>query len=168
ARDSTGKPAALRWRGDDATVSAASGGRSRSFTYDLVADATKVDLGWFLLGSMRVERDLQYSGRHQTAFRDAPFRLPEFHRLLSGLNQLEPPERKRHLALLGARTVEELRSRLNPTLVTRTSGTRWTARIVQPSLDARDTIVLELSVDPRRVRAGATRDSILLAARSGR
>src|SRR5439155_25120981 len=79
ARDSAGKPAALRWRGDDATVSAASVGPSRSFTYDLVADATKVYLGWFLLGSMRVERDLQYSGRHQTAFRDAPFPLPEFH-----------------------------------------------------------------------------------------
>ena len=40
-------------------------GRARVFEYDLIADAARVDLGLFLLGSMRVERDFQYADRHR-------------------------------------------------------------------------------------------------------
>src|SRR5919206_2412284 len=66
ARDASGRPASLRWDESAATVS--SSGRSRTLEYRLVADAPRVYLGLFLLGSMRVERDFQYAGRHRGAF----------------------------------------------------------------------------------------------------
>ncbi|HYS69540.1 MAG TPA: hypothetical protein VEM14_04815, partial [Gemmatimonadaceae bacterium] len=60
-RDATGKPIRLEWGTADATISQT--GNRRTIEYQLVANAPKVVIGWILLGSMRVERDLGYSGR---------------------------------------------------------------------------------------------------------
>src|SRR6266480_924158 len=65
-RDRQGHPAMVNWGSDRAVVSGTS--RSRTLTYDLRADAPRISVGWFLLGSMRVERDFQYAGRHKTPF----------------------------------------------------------------------------------------------------
>jgi hypothetical protein len=43
----------------------------------------------------------------------------------------------------------------------------WAARVVQPSLDGRDTLTLEVRVDPRQVVAVRSGDSLSLRARSG-
>lgn len=162
-----GRPVALQWGGPGAEVSATPAtGRTRTVEYELVADAPRIQIGWFLLGSMRVERDLQYSRRHLAPFESAPFALPEIERLLTSLNRLEASVRARHLVLLGATTIEALRSRLRPTIITSDSGSTWAARIIQPSLDARDTITLELRV-PRTVAASRTAHAISLVARSG-
>ena len=106
------------------------------------------------------------SGRHLAPFESAPFALPEIDRMLAALNRLEASVRARHLALLGAPNIEALRSRLRPTITTSDSGSTWAARIIQPSLDARDTMTLELRV-PRTVAASRGRQSITLVARSG-
>ncbi|NUP56017.1 MAG: hypothetical protein HOQ19_09305, partial [Gemmatimonadaceae bacterium] len=71
ARDANGAAARLRWGADSATV--ASRGRARTLEYELASDAPRVDLGLFLLGSMRVERDFQYAGRQRASLREAPF-----------------------------------------------------------------------------------------------
>jgi hypothetical protein len=163
-----GQPVVLRWGGDGAEASIGrESSRTRAVEYQLVADAPRIHLGWFLLGSMRVERDLQYSDRHRAAFASAPFSLPEIGRLLAALEGLEPAVRSQHLALLGASDVGVLRARLIPTIVTSDSGGRWIARIVQPSLDARDTIALELRADSRTIAASRAGDSLSLTARSG-
>ncbi|HKG91945.1 MAG TPA: hypothetical protein VKA84_08650 [Gemmatimonadaceae bacterium] len=168
ARDGGGRPAPLRWAGPGAEVAGLRRGM-RSLEYQLAADVPQLHLGWFLLGTMRVERDFQYMGRHRAAFGGAPFALPEMDRLLAALDRLEPAERRRQLALLGARDVATLRARLQPTVAARRAGAgaEWVARVVQPSFDGRDTIVLELRADPRRVDAVRAGDSISLRARAG-
>ncbi|MFN8580086.1 MAG: hypothetical protein U0163_03795 [Gemmatimonadaceae bacterium] len=55
ARNAAGAPVDVRWGGPGGTT--AQRGRQRWFSYPLIAAAPDVDLGWFLLGSMRVERD---------------------------------------------------------------------------------------------------------------
>jgi len=156
---------ALRWGGAGATAGRA--GRARTLEYRLVAEAPHVHLGWFLLGSMRVERDFQYERRHRAPFADPPFTLPEAERLLAALGRLPAATRRRHLALLRAPDVATLRARLHPTVTTRAGATAWVARAVQPSLDGRDTLALEVRVDPRQVAAARAGDSLSLRARSG-
>jgi hypothetical protein len=74
ARDAAGNPVALRWGGEGVDVAAAAG--IRTLEYQLVADVPFVRLGLFLLGSMRVERDFQYAGRHRGPFSGQSFALP--------------------------------------------------------------------------------------------
>jgi len=164
ARDAQGRPAALRWDGPGAEVSGDS--RTRTLEYRLATNATQVAVGWLLLGSMRVERDFQYAERHRAPFGGAPFALPEVDRLLAALDRLGAAERPRHLALLGAPDTRALRARLRPTVTTTRTDTSWVARAVQPSLDGRDTIALELRADPRRVAAARGGDTVSLRARS--
>ena len=166
ARDARGTPVTLRWDGRDAKVS--DFGRTRTLEYRLSADGPLVNLGWLILGSMRVERDFQYARKYRDAFNAAPFTLPEIDRLLAALERLDPVERSRHLALLHAKDVAMLRARLRPTTTTHRSASAWVARVVQPSFDALDTLVLELRADPRRVVVSRAGDSLSLRARSGR
>jgi hypothetical protein len=165
---SGGRPATLHWGGPGAVVASTGGGRpARSLEYQLTADGARVDLGLFLLGSMRVERDLQYSEKHLGPFVSPAFPLPEIDRMLAAADRLEPATRSQHLGMLGAPDVGVLRQRLRPTVTTTVSDSAWTARIVRPSLDARDTMSLELRADPRSVSVSRAGDSISLRARTG-
>ncbi|HEX7940675.1 MAG TPA: hypothetical protein VF488_02685, partial [Gemmatimonadaceae bacterium] len=141
-------PAALAWASDAARIGRS--GRTRIVEYSLVANDPRITVGWFLLGTMRVERDLQYGGQQKTPFSRAPFVVPETDRLLAALARLDAPERARQLALLHAASLDELRSRRAPTIVesaARASSGRASAApasgggvsmltIIQPSLDA--------------------------------
>src|SRR3954470_555710 len=60
-RDGAAKPIRLEWGSPDAIISQA--GNRRTVEYQLVANAPQLLIGWILLGSMRVERDLGYAGR---------------------------------------------------------------------------------------------------------
>jgi hypothetical protein len=165
ARHGDGRPASLRWTGERAGVGRS--GRARIIEYTLAADAPVVQLGWFLLGSMRVERDFQYEKRHRAPFAEPAFTLPETDRLVTALARLAPDVQRRHLALLGARDLDVLRARLHPTITTSAGATRWVTRVVQPSLDGRDTMIVEVHVDPRLVDATRAGDSLSLRTRSG-
>ena len=166
ARGASGRAAALRWASDGARVGRT--GRVRVLEHDLVADEPGIAVGWFLLGSMRVERDLQYGGRQRTTFADAPMRLPEIDALLGSLDSLDAAERARHLALLHAGDVGALRARTRPTVIVHTQGDTVIGRVSQPALDGADTLVLELRADPRRVAMDAAGDSLRLRALDGR
>jgi len=165
ARDDAGKAAPLRWGSDGARIGRT--GRTRVLDHALVADAPGITVGWFLLGSMRVERDLQYSERQRAAFAQAPFAIAEVDRLLAALGALDGAERARHLALLHATSVEALRARTRPTIVVRDEGGMRVGRVTQAALDGADTLVLELRADPRLVTMEAAGDSVRLRARSG-
>ena len=165
ARGAAGRAAALQWDGNGALVSRA--GRTRTLEHALVANERRIDIGWFLLGSMRVERDLQYANRQKSAFADAPFRLPEIDRLLAALATLSSAERQTHLALLHAASEQELRARLRPSITSRASGSVWITTVTQPALDGRDTLVMEFRTDPGRVTAAVAGDSVSLRAVTG-
>jgi hypothetical protein len=165
ARRPGGGAATLRWDGPGALV--ARSGRTRTLEHALVADGRQIDIGWFLLGSMRVERDLQYDGRQRAPFAEAPYRLAEIERLLAALASLEPAERARHLELLHAGSEEALRERTRPTITALNEGALRVVRVEQPALDGLDTLVLELRTDLRRVVTDIAGDSITLRARAG-
>lgn len=164
-RDSSGRPAPVQWGTTDGRTSA--NGRTRTFEYRVVASGKRVDLGLFVLGSMRVERDFQYGDLHTRPFTTPAFTVPEIGRMLDALETLPPAERRRQLALLGAPSVEALRARVRPVVTSRVNRGAFTARVVQPSLDARDTLTLEVRAASGRVRSTASGDVVALAAASG-
>jgi hypothetical protein len=164
ARDRQGRAAALRWASERATVSA--NGRQRSIEYVLQTDVPVLQLGWFLLGSMRVERDFQAWGRHRAPLGGRPFSLPETTRLLAALARLDADRQRRHLATLGATSLASLRTRLGPSLLTTNDGGEFTARVTQPSIDARDTLSIEISTDTARVRTTVRGGVVTLRSRS--
>ncbi len=146
-RDGNGKPLRLEWGSAGAVVSQA--GPRRTIEYQLVADAPEIVIGWVLLGSMRVERDLQYSGRHLQAFDWPTFRLREQENLISNLERLDPAERQRHLGSLNASYASDLRARLEPDLLTTGIRGPRAATAFQQSLDAKTSLQLDVGVDPR-------------------
>ena len=162
ARGTGGRPAGLEWNRADALISRSA--HSRTVEHALVGNGARIDLGWFQLGSMRVERDLQYANRQKAAFAEAPFALPELGRLMSALESLGPDAQRAHLALLHAASLGDLRARLRPAVTSRGSATAWVTRVTQPALDGRDTRVMELLTDPRRVVASVEGDSVSVRA----
>ena len=117
ARDARGRPAALAWGADSAAAWDSAG--VRTVEYRLAAAAPGVTLGWFLLGSMRVERDFQYWKRHLQPFTAPPFYVAEESLLVANVGRLPAAERGRHLALLRAGSVAALGQRLQPRLAGR-------------------------------------------------
>jgi hypothetical protein len=145
-RDSAGRPAELAW-GSAAAAVAESGG-TRSVAYGL-AVPSQVTIGLFLLGSMRVERDLQYAGRDSLPLDATPFPQPELVELIDRLRRLNPKELARHLALLGVTSVDALRARLVPRVATQRGDTAWVVRVEQVSFDGRSHLWLTLEGDAR-------------------
>ncbi|MBC7672206.1 MAG: hypothetical protein H7247_07265 [Polaromonas sp.] len=165
ARGVEGRAAALQWNGAGATVWRA--GRTRTLEHALMARDSQIDIGWFLLGSMRVERDLLYANRQKTPFADAPYTLPEMDRLLAAVASLEPAERRVQLTLLHAISVEELRARLRPVVTAHTMSGMSVVRVAQVALDGADTLALEIRSNARQVTTVVAGDSVTLRARSG-
>jgi hypothetical protein len=106
-RDTEGHPAPVVWGGSGAV--AASEGRDRIMRYRLTADVGALEIGWFLLGTMRQERDFQGIEWHRRPWGDPPFILPELTDLIASLGRLPAEEQTQHLALLDASGVAELR-----------------------------------------------------------
>ena len=146
-RDGSGKPVRLEWGSAEAIISQ-DGGR-RSIEYQLVANAPKLVIGWILLGSMRVERDLGYSGRQLEAYEWPTFRLREQEELIANLDRLDPAERMRQIGALNTGLTSELRARLEPDIVTTGVFDRRGVSAIQTSFDGRNTLQLDISPDPR-------------------
>jgi hypothetical protein len=163
-RDAAGRPAQLNWGAEAAEVSET--GPSRSLEYRLTANVSQIQIGWFVLGSMRVERDFVYAKRHLQPFSAPPFRVAEESLLVADLARLPPAERRKQLGLLNARTMVELASRLQPTLSQNRTATS-TIRMERPSLDGRNRLVLELSVDPRKVKSNLRGRTVSFQTRPG-
>jgi hypothetical protein len=145
ARDALGRPARLTWSGVTAAV--ADSGAIRTIEYRLTTNARRIQIGWFLLGSMRVERDFQYARRHLRPFTSPPFYVTEESLLVANVARLPAEARDRHLALLGADSLAALRARLQPAIAPLSGDTNWALRIERPSLDGRNHLSLELRGD---------------------
>jgi hypothetical protein len=124
-------------------VAESNGNRSLSYTLDAPSPLT---IGHLLLGSMRVERDLQYAGRDSLPFDSTTFPRPDLDSLIANVSRLAPAERARHLGLLWARSVDELRKRLTPTVL-QLRPAPVTLQVSQSSFDARNHLWLILEGD---------------------
>src|SRR2546422_870401 len=156
-RDSSGRPAELAWGSSGAVVARSAQTRSVSYALELPS-AVRVSL--FLLGSMRVERDLQYAARDTLPLDAQPFPQPELSELIDHVAKLKPAEQARHLSLLGVRTIEALRARLLPHVVLTphpslrdaergSADTTWSVRVEQVSFDGKNHLWLALEGDTR-------------------
>ncbi|MDP3774351.1 MAG: hypothetical protein Q8Q85_08800 [Gemmatimonadales bacterium] len=163
ARDSGGRPAALVWGASGAVVAAAGGTRSLAYT---LSAPSPIAIGLFLLGSMRVERDFQYAGRDSLPLDAPPFPQPELLDLIANLERLDPRERARHLTLLGARTVAELRARLEPRIALR-AGPAWAVRVAQRSFDGKTHLSLVLEGDGRETVPARAGGVVTIRSRTG-
>jgi hypothetical protein len=165
ARDAAGRAAQLEWGATAAEV--ADSGNVRSIEYQVTSPVSRLELGWFVLGSMRVERDFVYAKRFQDPFTAGLYRVAEESLLVADIARLGPQERPRHLGLLNAASLVELRGRLEPTVTSTRSDTAWSVRIERPSLDGRNRLVLEVRTDPRKIKTRVTGTSVALETRPG-
>jgi hypothetical protein len=163
-RTPAGRPAELAWAGDDAEVEESGG--MRTVQYRLRVPAA-VDVGHFLLGSMRLERDFQYAAGHRAPFGAVPMEIPELTTLLQDLRRLDEPERRRQLALLNAASVEELQGRLRPTVSVERDGEWWSVRAGQTSFDGRSRLALELRVPAAEATVERRDGAVSIRSRSG-
>lgn len=164
-RDAAGNPIALEWGGPGATIGTAGG--LRTLTVRLSADAPRVRIGLFALGTMRAERDIQYAGAHRGELDEPLAPLAELTALVDRLERLPAAERRRQLALLRASGIEELRARLHPRLTVSRSANRQAVRITQAALDAGTRLSLTIAADPRRAALTVDEQVIALESRGG-
>jgi hypothetical protein len=166
ARDARGRAANLDWSSDVATVSDSGG--ARSITYRLDAAAPSVTLGWFLLGTMRIERDFQYARGHLRPFSAPPHIVAPESLLVANIARLPAAEQREQLSLLRASSVAELRSRLTPTITAQRSPSSWTVRVQRAALDGKSHLSLEIIGDPRDASARVLGRTVSIRARTGR
>ena len=146
ARDSAGRPAEIRWGSPGAVTTRSAHTRSVSYGLELPSSVT---VGLFLLGSMRVERDLQYAARDTLPLDAVPFPQAELSELIEHMARLKPAERDRQLALLGVKSVDALRARLRPQVTSERRDTTWVVRVEQSSFDGKGHLSLTLEGDTR-------------------
>jgi hypothetical protein len=144
-RDADGRPAPIVWGGSGAV--AESDGGSRTMHHQLTVEAGQLEIGWFLLGTMRQERDFQYLEWHQRPYGDSAFILPELTALVASVERLPNEERGQHLSLLGAADVDELRARLEPRVTLLEGEDGWTVLVEHTSLDGRNRLTIRLAGD---------------------
>ena len=164
-RDARGKPARLDWSSDSAE--AGDSGGMRTLEYRLAAESPSITLGWFLLGSMRVERDFQYAKAHLRPYGAPAFYVAEESLLVANVARLPSGERRRQLELLGASSIAALRSRLQPALAGSCSPRGCAVRLERPSLDGRTRLTLELRADPRETAMRPAGRTVAFRSRSG-
>jgi len=102
-RDPRGNATRLYWGASAAEVS--DSGSARSIEFRLTLPGSAVELGWFVLGSMRIERDFVYGKNYEKPYQSDAFRVAEESLLVADVSRLPAEERQRHLELLGARTL---------------------------------------------------------------
>ena len=145
ARYSDGRPAQLSWSPSGAEPS--SDKKMRYLQFEVATDSPSIDIGLFLLASMRKERDIQYLQKELLPFDTDLSEEESLVRLTDNLGLLDVAERERQLALLSARNVEELRLRLRPVVGLSKEGRRWVINVRQPTFDGRNLLSLRISDD---------------------
>jgi hypothetical protein len=164
-RDAQGRAVPLAWGGPGAM--AASDGASRTLRHQITADAGDLEIGWFLLGTMRQERDFQYMEWQQRPFDDPPFILPELTGLIESLERLPAELQTEHLTLLAADSIAELRSRLEPRVSLSQQEDHWSVVVEHTSLDGRNRLTLELSGDASTAAATLVDQRVSVRALNG-
>ena len=146
-RDGSGKPLRLEWGSADAVIS--QNGDRRTIEYQLIANSPQLVIGWILLGSMRVERDLGYSGRGLEPYDWPTFRVHEEDELVANLDKLDPAERQRQLGMLGTGFTSDLRARLEPDILTTGAFSTRGVTAIRTTLDGKNQLQLDIVPDPR-------------------
>jgi hypothetical protein len=164
-RDRAGHPAQLDWGSAEAQIGVAGG--SRIVEYQLTADPVPLEIGAFVLGSMRLERDFQYQRGHLAPFGAASAAQPELLELIARVERLPRGEQLRQLELLRAVSIAELRARLQPTLRQVGTAVQRVIRVEQPTFDGLNQLSLELTFENAEVALDSLQRTISVRPRGG-
>ncbi|GEM_PF-501051 len=172
ARTPDGRPASFEW--ESPGVRLQSQEQRRTVEHQLLFNTEILEVGHFLLCSMRKERDFQYFERHLLAFDSEPFHEPELLELIRNLDRLPADERTRHLKLLRAANVAELQTRMNPRVSESihsedvyATGDWHVVVIDQMTFDGKNSLSLELRVEKRKASIERKDDRIVIRSHSG-
>lgn len=143
-RDAAGKPAKLMWGFPGAEMRSIE--ETRCVQYTLSVESPALEIGHFLLGSMRKERDFQYQQKHKLSFEAEPYIEPELIELIRNLERLPSEERDGCFAVLTATSVADLRARLIPEVTFHKDQSQSTVLVKQITFDGKNHLSLELSV----------------------
>ena len=166
ARNAEGKPARLFWDSEGARIT--SDRRDRIIEFKLRAESPYIELGLFLLGSMRKERDYQYQRRHLDEFGAEEYIEEELKLLVRNLGRLPVKERDRQLALLHASSVEGLKRRLSPSIRIEHRDSLSIASVRQSTVDGRTHLSLNVSVPATLADVHRESDRIAIRSMSGK
>jgi hypothetical protein len=160
---SGGKAAPIDWAARDASVSDSAD--TRTLTWRLGARTRSLTIGFFLLGTMRVERDFQYAHAQLRPFDAPPFVIAPESALVAHVARLDADEQRRQLTTLRASSVAELSSRLDPAPTARHTDSTWSITIEKPALDGQTRLRLELEGDERVSRASVDGHLVTISSR---
>jgi hypothetical protein len=162
-RTADGRSAPVDWDGDVARVSRTA--RASRLSYVVRSPSAVLHIGRFVLGSMRIERDVQYFKADRKAFTDPPYALAEFEALAKTIGALSAGAQREALTTLRAGSLAALQRRLRPQLATRTGAP--TIDVWQASLDGLDTMGVTFAVLDGGTVGAASPGELVLRARAG-
>jgi hypothetical protein len=153
-RDSTGKSVSLQWC--EKKGIATSEGNRRFVEYSLCSNSLTLEIGHFLLSSMRKERDFQYFKKDLVPYDAAPFYEPELLALIAHVEKLPSDQRPDHLKLMNASKTEQLRKRMDPVIGKKDN----TVSLEQISFDGKNHLWLQLTFNNGTASIGTNQVSV--------
>jgi len=144
-KDTAGNPVELSWVTLNANNSTEK--NERYFQYTLASSSPNIDIGLFILGSMRVERDFRYQNRFTLPLNtDTVFVQHELVDLINNIKSLPRDKQQSQLSALKANSINSLISRLKPSINYFQISSQKGVLIEQPYFDAKNHLSLEISV----------------------
>ena len=158
-KDTAGNPVAISWGSPDLKNSI--DGKIRYAQYSLISDSPDIDIGLFLLGSMRIERDFRYQDRFKLPVNtDTVFVQHQLINLIDNVKKLPAVKEKIQLSALNANSVKTLISRLKPSINYFKISSQKGALVEQPYFNAVHSLSLEISVKDKDTRLEVNQNMI--------
>lgn len=124
----------------------------RYFDYSFKCKSNSIEIGHFILGSMRKERDFQYQQLHFLPFDSTNlFIEPELITLINNISKLPKNENNSQLSLLNAKNIDELRNRLIPKIEVIDSLNKYFVKINQTYFDGKNQLGINFILDKNEV-----------------
>ncbi len=144
-RDTSGNPIEISWGSTDAVNSVE--GKMRYLQYSLISKSSNIDIGLFLLGTMRIEREFRYQNRYSLPLNsDTVFKQNELTDLISNIKKLPGKIQKEQISALNANAINTLYSRLRPSINYFQISSQKGILIEQPYFDGKYHLSLEISI----------------------
>ena len=150
-RDTSGNPIEISWGSTDAVNSVE--GEMRYLQYSLISKSSNIDIGLFLLGTMRIERDFRYQNRYTLPLNsDTVFKQNELTDLISSIKKLPGEIQKEQISALNANSINTLYSRLRPSINYFQISSQKGILIEQPYFDGKYHLSLEISIRDKNTK----------------
>ncbi len=124
----------------------------RYFDYTFKCKSNSIEIGHFIIGSMRKERDFQYQQLHLLPFDSTNlFIEPEFVTMIDNISKLSTNEKISHLSLLNANTTDDLKNRLIPKIEVTDSLNKYFVKVTQEYFDGKNQLGINFIFDKNGV-----------------